>query len=489
MQGLKRAVSPGQPPDPKRAAAVTRIPKSINDLPEELLDQIFSYQAEDTTTYPYHGWRCPSRDKTNKKALKSLCQVSRKIRRIAQPLLFNMFVIQHGTSQEDLRTVAARPDLAAKIEQLFFGVDSVASYVIGNDTVFDETDPLLLAAKQVDFDDQECFIRAIGRRDPWAEMALLVTLTPGLQKLCIKRHENWLVRNSWFSLTLERASKSPESTPGSPFSKVRHLCYRYDGHSEPVAGLPYNLNIAFPSLQSLELIAAHRVEFRQWPKKSSDISSISIVLSDLDQKVVGNIICGCKALKEFRYCERIYTDISVLKLLDYLRSQSNSIEVLEFQVVEQYDEMKGAGSIPVGSLQHFSQLKLLEITDNLLIGRQVPGVAPVKFVDILPHSFEHLVIIQAVNFLELTLSLLKDLATSGIERFPAFRKVLVAPCTGLLEPNCTINSSVEAVQASIEEMRSLSAQRNIDFEVLLIDTAKLAPKVNHNEESNRSTDS
>lgn len=351
---------------------------TLEDLAGELLLDILDYiSIKNRYDIDFKTWEGVAEIGLRVSTLHSLALVSRKLHRIANPLLYS--VLTHGGTalrrRQFLRTIVRRPDLAALVKEVRF---SYFDWVADNSGLSPEFSDHLEAAQLDDtWDDNTttAFKRALMESHNDSDVALLFSKLPNLTILEFDVDETWFHTWKWLLSVVRRAV----ATGSGPFSALRHLKAKY-GNENASGFNPLFIQdfVGLPSLKSIEISGAY-CEERDGGRPLSLLSNNNIQTLTFWSSSPGDDFVRC-ALEAFPQLKAFYFswgDPLFMELEDFfqaLRARRDTLEHITILTLSQkrnhWTQMirRNVPVSPIGSFKDFASLKRLEITDVLLSG-------------------------------------------------------------------------------------------------------------------------
>jgi hypothetical protein len=370
----------------------------MNRLPDELLLEIVSY-LHLLTKYASTPPTNKAQDKDDERyeenisrkfALWSLCLTSRRICRIATPILYSTFILDLSTRPSKsptyllLKTLIARPELAPCITYIENRIeDAVAArddpHFMTWRTSAQCDAPLLVAvARKIwgcDFPSEEnSWGCRLEDHPDEAELALLIALAaPNLRHLYLASLESF-PPSIWDFVGFE-ARNGLESVQTRAFPKLENLCIELEERDSWVSGGAWFTQLAghLPNLPALRYLHTNGM-FCKDPKlplrpQSLAVQSIYLSNCNLDLGQVCDFVRACRTLKQFAChyqpvdCSRSF-DLGMLKaaLLEH-RSTLEKVYLNVHQVVASTRCIQ-----PLGPLYDFTHLTDVALCTTSLFG-------------------------------------------------------------------------------------------------------------------------
>lgn len=391
----------------------------INDLPDELIEEIFKWA---NICHPGHLPVEKIRQQRKTRTLWSICLVSRRFHRIAEPLLYSWYADADSlTRRHFLRRISQSPSHAARVRKLVVRLEGDI-YASQPHESGDIGDIFAAAADVNDILSKERWLVDLARGRFESEAALLLAQTPQVEEVRFEIDKTFGTYYGWTHRLAQWIVETPSADGhAAPLSALRSLVMVTEGYFQMMSLQDF---LGLPSLRSLELWTPEATEedAGDWPRGISPIESLTIGPRVVEDEFVKGMLGACKSLRRFTYaigrnlldqrqwkCEAVDMDA----LYGGLLPQKDSLETL---VVE------GDRSQQVLSekfhLNCFSKLKNLTITFASFIAMGGPRWAPLVA---LPPTLETLHL-NCYKEHWLTLSaFLSDLVENYREEFPRLR--------------------------------------------------------------------
>lgn len=417
----RRPESPYPKKESKRGKAgnTKEAKTSLDDLPDELIEEIFLLA---NTCYPGHLPIDKIRHQRKTRALWSICLVSKRFCRIAEPLLYSWYADYDSiTRRHFLRRIAQSPDHAARVREMVVRLEEnifAAQPHEGGDFA----DIFAVAAEVNDILSKERWLVDLARGRYESEASLLLAQTPNLEELKFEIDKSFGTFYGWtHRLARWIIQTPPEAGHVAPLSKLKSLIMVTEGYFQMLSVQDF---LGIPSLRNLELWTpeASDEDASDWPRGISNVETLTIGPCVVGDEFIKGLMASCKALKCFNYaigrnllnqrqwkCEAIDMD----RLYEALLQHQDSLETLNIEG-DRSQHVLTEGF----RLTCFSNLKHLTISFASFIAMGGPRWAPL---DALPGSIETL---HLNCFKEhwLTLSaFLSDLVENYREEFPRIR--------------------------------------------------------------------
>lgn len=400
-----------------------RIAVVINDLPDELIEEIFKLA---NVCDPGHLPVEKVRQKRKTRTLWSVCLVSRRFYRIAEPLLYSWYADYDSiTRRHFLRKVSQSPDHAARVRRMVVRLEDNIFATHPHESG-DLGDIFAAAADVNDILSKERWLVDLARGRFESEAALLLAQTPNLEELHFEIDKSFGTFYGWTHRLAKWLSQTP-SVNGhiTPLSKLQSLVMITEGYFQMLSVQDF---LGLPSLRNLELWTpeASEEDACDWPQRISNVETLTIGPRVVGEEFIKGLLASCKALKCFKYaigrnllnqrqwkCEAVDMD----RLYEALLQQKDSLEHLCIEGDRGQHVLSESFH-----LNQFSKLKHLTISFASFIAMGGPRWAPLEA---LPGSLETL---RLNCFKEhwLTLSaFLSDLVDNYREEFPHIKLLVL----------------------------------------------------------------
>lgn len=449
-------------------------------LPDELLLQIFTHLLswEDA-----HRLDFEKVDEDGLKTLANLCISSKRLRFIAEPILYSIYVKPiHLCDREDhspslcpivhipnvslrhfIRTLIERPDLAALVkfvqlrawetertlgeelwsfEQARFDVTSIPPSTELAQKFWDAASELAPAEKP-----PKDLLIALCRGDEDAEIALLLSLLPNVEKLQITFPNVPMDGYEFFFLhdITQKSSLRPDIKQGPrlrTLQKLKQLEVRSFWTDDGDLGLPIYPFSAFFCLPELEvfkgrnmLVESDPEEWGEWscPQGHSSIRDLHLEDSLISSAAIATLVASCKDLRSlnvsFSRDSNDALEFQYFELSEALKRHQHSLSSLSIDIhddsnllVEPQENM----AMPFGSLKEYTMLRKLKVNEFALVGLPPPGqedefMQKCDLANVLPASLESLTILDPIKRAGSPLVAL----SRSLSFFPVLRKLRI----------------------------------------------------------------
>ncbi|KAK7720584.1 hypothetical protein SLS57_005363 [Botryosphaeria dothidea] len=342
---------------------------TINDLPDELLDEILGYFHIHSGTRTFVRFEILDQWRHCKlKALKSLVLVSKRLQRIAEPHLHHAYV-DHGIARHQRRFVNRlidRPDLAKQLTIVY--LDGWASERPDPRDFEDERLRAAAASFEPDAEAGQRFADDVASGRLYAPATLLFLLARNVAFLdieCSLDEEDALP-------TLLRERPGGRVLP--LLDNLRHLALR---HADDEGGIDSNALAPFlrlPRLRAATLWMAEGIDAAPpgaWPPASSSaLTSLTLDYCVVTAEALGPLLASTQRLRAFTYRlgSALVSDEQVSLPDVYAALARHAAPTLEALCldVRDYDGVDEAGLIPLLS---FTKLRSLRASRCLLVPR------------------------------------------------------------------------------------------------------------------------
>lgn len=267
------------------------------DLPKEILSQCVSYLVPLGEMDDYEDEADEQMDEMD---LSNLCLVSRKLRNIAQPLLFSNFedLDTHGDLRRLMaftKVIISHPELAEHVQSI-----SLTPLVLNPLEPFDRKLPaedLKLFTKamrdlQVPSDQENAWLFDLEFRNLSFILALLLSKTPNLRNLTLPGAFVMLKATDYLF------TRNPSCLPN-----LNRL--RIEGHPEVAFSFGIHMYEKFCSqlpVKTLEVqngMLTERAFPASWTPDSLSVEDICLTFCDIDRKSITKLLQACKSVKSF----------------------------------------------------------------------------------------------------------------------------------------------------------------------------------------------
>ncbi|KAL1652242.1 hypothetical protein SLS58_000369 [Diplodia intermedia] len=394
---------------------------NINDLPDELIEELFKFT---NICYPGHLPIDKARQLRKTRTLWSICLVSKRFCRIAEPLLYSWYADYDSlTRRQFLRRVFQSPAHAARVRGMVVRLEDNIFAAHSHDRG-DFADIFAAAAEVNDILSKEKWLVDLARGRYESEAALLLARTPNLEELKFEIDKSFGTFYGWTHRLARWIVETPcEDGHVSPLSKLTSLVMVTEGYFQMLAVQDF---LGIPSLRNLELWTpeASDEDASDWPHGISNVETLTLGPCVVGDEFIKGLMASCKALRRFNYaigrnllnqrqwkCEAIDMD----RLYEALLQHRVSLESLNIEGDRSQHVLTGGFR-----LDCFSSLKHLTVSFASFIAMGGPRWAPLEA---LPGSIETL---RLNCFKEhwLTLSaFLSDLVENYREEFPRLQRL------------------------------------------------------------------
>ncbi|KAH8660429.1 hypothetical protein BX600DRAFT_467690 [Xylariales sp. PMI_506] len=388
----KKRQNPRTTPDVKQVSAI------VESLPVELLEQIFLYLRWQYETTPS--------GRGGLAALCAACRTSRKFLRIAQPVLYHT-VIAWKLSPSLVRTLFEEPHLARLVRDLRIGSPAVGS---AQTKLINRYARLIARRLGLTPSLEACVLNMLESNRSDAQMALVLTLTPNVERVTItSRSRDGIpaIFNSPASLALESTSSWTSELPVvQHLYKARSISLLFDhvycGKIRQRMAL-----LMLPNIETVNVSGAdfrgfiNDVEARQCKLK---LQHVNIDLSYINSSDLENLLLMCPHLQSLvvRWLAdddggSVHLDLT--RVGDALRSYARSLEILDLNV-ERPDLGSNAtrqwtlGAL--GSLIELGKLRTLNVVRTVLVGEEQNVPCPLR--EYIPSSLEEFTLHDTQEF-------------------------------------------------------------------------------------------
>ncbi|KAK7733453.1 hypothetical protein SLS57_000468 [Botryosphaeria dothidea] len=356
---------------------------TLEDLVDELLLEILDYVSiRNRYDIDFKTWDGADEIESCVSMLHSLSLVTRKLHRVANPVLYSVLtyggVARHR--RDFLRTAVRKPELAALVKEVRF---SYFDWSADNSGIPPDYADVLEAAKLVDLGTEEHirpkFQNSLREGFNDSDVALLFSRLPNLEILEFEVDETWFHTWRWLLRLVRRAVERGTG----PFCSLSHLKARY-GNENQSGFNPLFIQdwVALPSLMNIEVSGAWCDE-RDGDRplslpSNSNIHALSFWKSGLSNDFIRCALEAFSGLKTFCYDWGTYATCSSQ---DYPEGIRNALSIRQDTLEHIHLLMLADGSdfcmaalradnnfLPFGSFKNFSRLKCLEVSDFLLMG-------------------------------------------------------------------------------------------------------------------------
>ncbi|GME35441.1 uncharacterized protein K452DRAFT_308695 [Neofusicoccum parvum] len=272
---------------------------SLNDLPDELLDDVLNYIDPSPEGPGFHGAAKDDNEIDGFPALLSLNMVSKRFRRLTEPRIYNAYSHTHGQDglRRLLRTLVRRPDLAAAVRRVDM---SEAPFDPPKLPPAEHVDELVAAARPLPIDSHERFLDALKDGDEHAEATLLLLLCHNLRALAVDvDHPSETTHLSALFHAAIRAQSPPHpsSATPTPLAALTSLSIINTGLTLPRTLL--NTALTLPSLRHLHITnLGHDPYPSPWPAPPppSPLSHLTLHNTSTWRDDVATLAARCAAL-------------------------------------------------------------------------------------------------------------------------------------------------------------------------------------------------
>ncbi|KAF1355395.1 hypothetical protein BDV97DRAFT_104027 [Delphinella strobiligena] len=465
------------------------------ELPNELLSNIFEHFVIRSSSEIGNKFTkgCPSSQKI--KDLAAICRTCKRFNVFTTPLLYQTFakprtlISQNGGNdvvdamklpanlRPFLRTISQRPDLAKLVKIVSLGTWELQK---GCRRHVCTTQPLDTELKTWYSQAVSKFVLRASRQRQWvadlssgqedAEVALLFCLLENVQDLsiqlaaCSKKHTG--EKEDFLYWSVLQAALPDNCTKGiHPFASLKSISIHsfgntgevdYEEFPHPYLSQVWNI----PSLEECKLFG----ELDYWTGNEnyptdSKIRSMQLHTCGLPTAAITRMAASCAKLETVRIVYDEYDQSSALNtavpqslmqesvvtwrsIVAALSSKCHSLNLLHLDAlytsplteVEYFEEEDEFQNATVGSLQHFTALKHLYISEIALLGPHFWWIDPAgndinesqqpDLVDLLPPTLESLTLKDCTSAF---LAQLEDLAQRCPVKLPSLRQISIQP--------------------------------------------------------------
>lgn len=353
---------------------------SLNDLPDELLEQIA--RNLDTYTTRREILNGPNEGRSSALHAYNFCLVSRKFYRIGKPFLYSIFV--NDNDPTSLRNGVSR---LIRTPELLSYVRAVVIGELRDSSVTDEENEgvqeLRAACTEVSdkFNalsekERSSWLQNLERLDYEAQIALLLALSPNLETVDLT-YGNFCSSGFYFSWCRRLISWAIQHTPPQgehgPLSSLRHFVFREPPFKTYPGDHRFWEIMMLPSLRKLELyyLSETRDGFPYWIEKISNIDTLVFRPRSNTSRLFKPVLQACRELKSVTYSldhlehdGRPFDPEGFLHLYE-LRIHHKSLTDLVLDCNIPYETR--AAMPPMPDLQDFTKLKRLHIRGTFLV--------------------------------------------------------------------------------------------------------------------------
>ncbi|OJD40434.1 f-box domain cyclin-like protein [Diplodia corticola] len=325
----------GKPGDTQETQAEDKT--SINDLPDELIEELFKLS---NICYPEHLPIDKTRQMRKTRTLWSICLVSKRFCRIAEPLLYSWYADYDSLSRRHfLRRIFQSPDHAARVRQMVVRLEDNI-YAVQPHDCGDFADIFAAAAEVDDILSKERWLVDLARGRYESEAALLLARTPNVEELKFEIDKSFGTFYGWTHRLARWIVQTPPAEGHvSPLSKLRSLVMVTEGYFQMLAVQDF---LGIPSLRNLELWTpeASDEDASDWPQAISNVETLTIGPCVVGDEFIKGLMASCRALKRFNYaigrnllnqrqwkCEAIDMD----RLYEALLQHRDCLETLDIE--------------------------------------------------------------------------------------------------------------------------------------------------------------
>lgn len=409
-------------------------------LSDEIWQRVFSHLR---LTVPSHD-QCVdfSSERARLQALSSICLVSKRFCRIAQPLLYQRLPELIFSRSSLRRTLAERPDLAGFVQHVHFG----ESYM-DEESVRRDVDAAMRTCPAA-FREQVCELQR-SLRDGTGDaqdivVAVFVLLMKNLERLSITvlaRYEYIIsVVSGWATppgnpSSLDRAE---DTTPDNgPLSLLRVLTLL---HWEGKGAVPMVDMWAMLKPPTLERFEGYSIKACLWgleqpspPFTNPNLKEVQLLYSLVDAEGLQAILRLLPGLRKLRIAWGLstvgYCDTLDLGLMGQVLREgaARELEVLDLDFCESFNYQEEETKGRLGSLRGLVGLRELSVQPTVLVGDTVShwpdsdsedarNAPPSPLVDSLPERLDYLCLYPGAREIEWTEEDAKSLI--GSEQLP-----------------------------------------------------------------------
>lgn len=399
-------------------------------LPAENLLQIFNYFLKAPPTFPEGLMNDTRHVPFAVQTLSRLCQVSRRFRLLAEPLLYHTLSIpqlQPARHTLLLRTLIERPALGELIQIIDFQL------VFGSLQRFQEAAETLRGWLEDTYSAEFAEYFRQSLTDTWGkgvgEFAFLLVLAPNLRTLewsIPKDYDSRPEVHKLFSYaaaaltgTTSSLNDSTTKTARVPLAKLKQVHLRQTDymsvHAPPVSRL--GPIVQFPQLETITGFMVEWCGERLLPldeeSRQHNLTGLELTLCGVDEAGIIDVFKRFPALKCLSLCptptsySQYHMDLEGFG--NVLRSYGRGLKRLDLDpwAGSGYRNIEGRGKF--GSLRDLEDLEMVSIALDVLFGA---GAERTALKDLLPRSLVRLVISPSILD-EPAGDLLRDLVTSG----------------------------------------------------------------------------
>lgn len=365
---------------------------TMESLPDEMLMQIFSHLKVPESSSGYE----------HRTLLRGLCLVSKRLRPIAQRILYHTIPsLRESQRYLLLRTLVECPDLANSVRAIDLGEAYNSASEIQE--LFE------LARPRLDISDNlaEKIIADAEEEEPGSDYSFILLLVPNIERLDLV---------CWYGIDLtmyDLIKETRNSSKGAsvPLGRLREIGLRH-GDTEGCTTLePLGL-LALPTLRTLR---GHAMEWTTELQPEMDpeaeeiddekqyaprlaLKHIDLTWSLCNEESLENMISRCPDLKTLRIEWGSATvgaddDLNFDGIGHVLREFGGKLEelTLDCRSAFMYEDL-GEVTFEIGSLRELSCLRTLVLPHNILVGqgKETADRKPLKLQDVLPTSLETL---------------------------------------------------------------------------------------------------
>ncbi|KAF4308332.1 F-box domain cyclin-like protein [Botryosphaeria dothidea] len=318
--------------------------------------------------------------------LLDLCLVSKRFARLAQPLLheYPRELNIQSVRRQFIRTLANRPDLAARVRYVVYEEDSRFFRPYNVRASAKMLQIYKAFAPKVKIGKKKSFLKALYSGTDDAEMAFLFSLVPAISTLRICVEATWVLNMPWTLLLLKHSIKNYyKHQITGPFCSLQLV--RADK-----CGRDFDLNPAFvrqlirlPSITEIDCrspATEDMASLQAW-SGSSTLQTIRLLNADLPKGLVSSIFNACTNVKHlvFSWDLQGLIEWDIQQILRGINVRPNSFETLELSVhdhakVWEDHIQRIAAWKPIGSFKEFPYLRKLRVPGFFLTG--IPRLRP-----------------------------------------------------------------------------------------------------------------
>ncbi|OCK77370.1 hypothetical protein K432DRAFT_334052 [Lepidopterella palustris CBS 459.81] len=371
------------------AKVSSRCGPTINDLPDELLLEIFSSIPSNETSTLYN-----------------LALTSRKYNKISEPFLYHTFQYDaavHAPVRLFISTLLIRPELASHVKEIFLSDWDLPNFAWEASEIASSRQVMLEKVGQFNFPPKytKRWKQTLADGEDHAEIALLLFLVPNLEILSLQMPHKFNPKHFMPLRLLFEALDDPDMVRVHQFAKLRKLLLapvEIDG-VDPLTIAPFSTFFRLPAMEEFQADQGYDIgsmHLYEWPIHESTVRTIVLRDCYSSGHAVATLIHACKSLRTFQFIWNGNVGHSAERMTDFSEAFSafltheTNLENLSISINRGHRWGVGPhNSATFYNIHKFAKLTTLHISPELLIGF-LHTTSTRQFVDLFPASLEAL---------------------------------------------------------------------------------------------------